>query len=94
MTDLMLQFRRRRRRARRVSRARWHVNVKTARGKGGSSSFERNAGASTAYTTSIETHQRDRVTMERWASGLTRVYAEGALSRARSNSARSQCLSR
>jgi len=41
------------------------------------------AGASTAYTTSIETHQRDRVTMERWASGLTRVYAEGALSRAR-----------
>src|SRR6267378_1973609 len=41
------------------------------------------AGASTAYTTSIETHQRDRVTMERWASGLTRVYAEGALSPAR-----------
>jgi len=41
------------------------------------------AGASLAYTTSIETHQHDRVTMERWASGLTRVYAEGALSRAR-----------
>lgn len=35
------------------------------------------------HTTPIETHQRDRVTMERWASGLTRVYTEGALSRAR-----------
>ena len=32
--------------------------------------------------TEIETHQRDRVTVERWMSGLTRVYAEGALSRA------------
>ena len=32
--------------------------------------------------TPIETHQRDRVTAERWMSGLTRVYAEGALSRA------------
>jgi hypothetical protein len=41
------------------------------------------AGAATRYTTPIETHQRDRVTMERWASGLTHVYAEGALSRAR-----------
>lgn len=38
---------------------------------------------SPAYATPIETHQRDRVTMERWASGLTRVYAEGALVRAR-----------
>ena len=38
---------------------------------------------STGYATPVETHQRDRVTMERWASGLTRVYAEGALSRAR-----------
>ena len=37
---------------------------------------------SIAYITPIETHQRDRVTMERWASGLTHVYAEGALSRA------------
>src|SRR6267378_2875871 len=36
-------------------------------------------------TTPIETRQHDRVTMERWASGLTRVYAEGALSRARTN---------
>jgi len=27
--------------------------------------------------------QRDRVTLERWASGLTHVYAEGALARAR-----------
>jgi hypothetical protein len=36
-------------------------------------------------TTPIETLQHDRVTMERWASGLTRVYAEGALSRARTH---------
>ena len=34
------------------------------------------------YATPIETRQHDRVTMERWASGLTSVYAEGALSRA------------
>ena len=33
--------------------------------------------------TPIETRQHDRVTMERWASGLSAVYAEGALSRAR-----------
>lgn len=41
------------------------------------------ADASVRYATPIETHQHDRVTMERWASGLTRVYAEGALARAR-----------
>ena len=41
------------------------------------------AEASVRYATQIETHQHDRVTMERWASGLTRVYAEGALARAR-----------
>jgi len=35
------------------------------------------------YVTPIETRQHDRVTMERWASGLTVVYAEGALARAR-----------
>ena len=35
------------------------------------------------YATPIETRQHDRVAMERWASGLTAVYAEGALSRAR-----------
>lgn len=35
------------------------------------------------YVTPIETRQRDRVTMERWASGLTSVYADGALARAR-----------
>ena len=34
------------------------------------------------YATPIETRQHDRVTSERWASGLTAVYAEGALSRA------------
>src|SRR5688500_15300545 len=38
---------------------------------------------SSYYATPIETRQHDRVTMERWASGLTLVYAEGALSRAR-----------
>ena len=36
----------------------------------------------TMYITQVETHQRDRVTLERWASGLTHVYAEGALARA------------
>src|SRR5436190_24286318 len=41
------------------------------------------ADPSVRYATQIETHQHDRVTMERWASGLTRVYAEGALARAR-----------
>ncbi len=40
---------------------------------------------SSGYTTPIETLQHDRATMERWASGLTRVYAEGALSRARTH---------
>ena len=40
------------------------------------------ARTSIGYVTPIETHQRDRITMERWASGLTHVYAEGALSRA------------
>ena len=34
------------------------------------------------YITPIETRQHDRVTMERWASGLTPVYADGALARA------------
>ena len=38
--------------------------------------------ATISRTTPIETHQRDRVALERWASGLTRVYAEGALARA------------
>jgi hypothetical protein len=31
--------------------------------------------------TGIETRQHDRVALERWASGLTRVYTEGALAR-------------
>ena len=35
-----------------------------------------------AFVTGIETHQHDRIALERWASGLTRVYAEGALARA------------
>ena len=39
--------------------------------------------ATSIYTTPIETRQRDRETIERWASGLTLVYAEGALARAR-----------
>ena len=39
------------------------------------------------YATAIETRQHDRVTMERWASGLTVVYADGALARARTRRA-------
>jgi hypothetical protein len=35
-----------------------------------------------SYTTPIETHQQTRTAVERWASGITRVYAEGALGRA------------
>jgi len=46
------------------------------------------------YTTPIETLQHDRVTMKRWASGLTRVYAEGALSRARTHDDASQTSER
>lgn len=38
--------------------------------------------ASSDLITGIETRQHDRVVLERWASGLTRVYAEGALARA------------
>ena len=38
---------------------------------------------SCGYATPVETRQQDRLTMERWASGLTVVYAEGALARAR-----------
>ena len=41
----------------------------------------------TVHVTPIETHQHDRVTMQRWASGLTRVYAEGALARTRTQPA-------
>ena len=40
-------------------------------------------GRSCIYVTPIETHQHDRMTMEYWAAGLTGVYAEGALARAR-----------
>jgi hypothetical protein len=35
-----------------------------------------------SVTTGIETRQRDLLALERWASGVTAVYAEGALSRA------------
>jgi len=35
------------------------------------------------YTTGVETHQQTRTQLERWASGLTPIYAEGALGRAR-----------
>jgi hypothetical protein len=38
--------------------------------------------AANRLVTGIETHQHDRVVLERWASGLTRVYTEGALARA------------
>lgn len=42
-------------------------------------------GDAAGLITGIETRQHDRVALERWASGLTRVYAEGALVRARSH---------
>ena len=35
-----------------------------------------------SYTTPPETHQHTRTAVERWASGITRIYAEGALGRA------------
>ena len=44
--------------------------------------FTPGAKALPRLATGIETHQHDRVALERWASGLTRVYAEGALARA------------
>jgi hypothetical protein len=45
--------------------------------------FVPSAEGSCRYATPIETRQHDRATMERWASGLTVVYATGALARAR-----------
>jgi hypothetical protein len=45
--------------------------------------FAPGADATSRLATGIETHQHDRVAVERWASGLTRVYAEGAFARAR-----------
>jgi hypothetical protein len=45
--------------------------------------FTREADPMTRFATGIETQQHDRVALERWASGLTRVYAEGAFARAR-----------
>src|SRR5215207_4389200 len=45
--------------------------------------FMSGADATTRFATGIETHQHNRVALERWASGLTRVYAEGAFARAR-----------
>src|SRR4029078_9347981 len=53
-----------------------------ARGEGGLGLLPENQD-SCRYVTPIETRQHDRVTMERWASGLTVVYADGALARAR-----------
>jgi hypothetical protein len=42
--------------------------------------------------TGTETHQHTRVALERWASGLSRVYAEGALARARERHAQTPSL--
>ena len=39
-------------------------------------------GGADHVVTGIETHQHDRRALERWAAGLTRLYAEGALARA------------
>jgi hypothetical protein len=41
---------------------------------------------SAGYVTELETHQRDRATLQLWASGLTPIYIEGALARARRES--------
>jgi hypothetical protein len=38
--------------------------------------------ACAVYATPIETRQHDREHIEQWASGLSQVYAEGALARA------------
>lgn len=38
--------------------------------------------AAARYATSGETRQHTREAVERWASGITRIYAEGALARA------------
>jgi hypothetical protein len=40
------------------------------------------SGGAPVFVTSIEAHQHSHLALERWASGLTRVYAEGALARA------------
>jgi hypothetical protein len=84
MADLMLQF------PDAVADARGAFHARAMAREGEDGTWEgwlefvpADAGAAISYTTPIETHQRDRVTMERWASGLTHVYAEGALARAR-----------
>ena len=84
MADLMMQF------PDPVADARGAFHARTMAHERDDGSWEgwlefvpADAGATICYTTPIETHQRDRATMERWASGLTHVYAEGALSRAR-----------
>ena len=84
MTDVMMQL------SETVSDARGTFHARAMACGRGDGSWEgwlefvpANADASVRYATPIETHQHDRATMERWASGLTRVYAEGALGRAR-----------
>ena len=84
MTDLMLEL------PKTVSDARGAFHARAMGRQRGDGRWEgwlefvpADVDASVRYATPIETHQQDRVTMERWASGLTRVYAEGALARAR-----------
>ena len=38
-------------------------------------------GSAASYATPGETHQHTRAAVERWASGITRIYTEGALAR-------------
>ena len=83
MTDVMMQL------SETVSDARGTFHARAMASGRGDGSWEgwlefipAGADASIRYATPIETHQHDRATMERWASGLTRVYAEGALARA------------
>jgi len=83
MSDVMMQL------SETVSDARGTFNVRAMARERGDGSWEgwlefvpADTQGSVGCATPIETRQRNRVAMERWASGLTRVYAEGALSRA------------
>jgi hypothetical protein len=83
MTDVMMQFPEVVSDARGTFHARAMARDRADGGWEGWLEFVPEDHTSLAYSTPIETHQHDRVTMERWASGLTHVYAEGALARAR-----------
>ena len=83
MSDLMMEF------AETVSDARGTFRAWAMAGESGDGRWEgwlefvpADRDTSAVYATPVETHQHDRETIARWASGLTHVYAEGALARA------------